>query len=226
MTEFPISAIEADWPADNIERDLIEQARHDRDAFAQLYRRHYAPIAAYVYRRVGDSHASEDLVAEVFIAAMRSIRRYRHRGLPFRSWLYRIATNTVNRWSRKRRRAGWFAAIRGADHREPTLRGAKDGPRGDAGARIPSRTHGSGNPLPRECEAASDSPPADRGESDVARRAMLELPAHQQAAMALHYLEGLPLENVAAICGCRLGTVKSRLARGRESLRARLEQGR
>ena len=81
MTEFPISAIEAGWPADDVERDLIEQARHDRDAFAQLYRRHYAPIAAYVHRRVGDAHTSEDLVAEVFIVAMKSIRHYRHRGL-------------------------------------------------------------------------------------------------------------------------------------------------
>jgi RNA polymerase sigma-70 factor (ECF subfamily) len=223
VTEFPISAIEADWSADNIERDLIKQARHDRGAFAQLYRRHYAPIAAYVYHRVGDAHTSEDLVAEVFIAAMKSIRRYRHRGLPFRSWLYRIATNTVNRWARKRQRANWFASLTGADH-NAGARVLSRTPPDRAGARIFSRTASRGNPFPHE--GRSDPSAGAGDEAILARRALLALPAHQQAVMALHYLEGMPLEDVAAICGCQLGTVKSRLARGRESLRARLEQGR
>ena len=59
-------------------------------------------IARYVYRRVGDGHVTEDLVADVFVSAMQAFARYRHNGVPLRAWLYRIATNRVNRWARLR----------------------------------------------------------------------------------------------------------------------------
>lgn len=185
MTELPISVCESDWPAADIERDLVERARRDREAFGALYRRHYGAIAGYVYRRVGDAHATEDLVSEVFVAAMRSIGRYRYRGVPFRAWLYRIATNVVNRWAKRNRRLA-------------------------------------GGAITESVEWPNDS----SWDAEVARRALLKLPAKQQAALSLFYFEGLALEEVAAICGCRVGTVKSRLARGRDALRESLERGR
>jgi RNA polymerase sigma factor (sigma-70 family) len=178
---------------------------------------------------VGDTHAGEDLVAEVFIAAMRSIRRYQRRGLPFRSWLYRIATNAVNRWSRKQRRAAWLGLIGGWPiHRtdgRPT--NCRDGwpihREAMGGAMEPSSDHSEARDGGIHREGGFTT---IESETEVARRAMLTLPPHHQAVLALHYFEGLPLEEVAAICGCRLGTVKSRLARGRQSLRAKLERGR
>ncbi len=127
MTELPIFAsegrvlqptrtpasVQACYSPESSERDLIERAKRDPRALAALYREHYAPIAGYVYRRVGDVHVAEDLVAEVFLTVVRSLRRYRYRGVPFRAWLYRIATNTVNRWaSRRRRRAAQQATER------------------------------------------------------------------------------------------------------------------
>lgn len=91
-------------PADRSEAGLIERAKRDPQAFATLYRMHYAPIAGYVRRRVGNGHTAEDLTAEVFVTMLQTLRRYRYRGAPFRAWLYRIATNTVNRWARRERR--------------------------------------------------------------------------------------------------------------------------
>jgi RNA polymerase sigma-70 factor (ECF subfamily) len=59
-------------------------------------------------------------------------------------------------------------------------------------------------------------------EAQRARRALLALPPRYQTVLALHYVEGLGLEDVARTVGCRLGTVKSRLSRGREALREQL----
>ena len=86
------------------EDDLIERAKRDPDAFGVLYQRHYRMLANYVYRRTGDMHATEDLVADAFLIVMRSLPGYRCRGVPLRFWLLRIATNVVNRWARQQRR--------------------------------------------------------------------------------------------------------------------------
>ena len=86
------------------ERELIERAQHDREAFGTLYRRFYPALATHIYRRTGDVHATEDLVAEVFLTVLRVLPRYRYRGVPLRFWLLRIATNVVNRWARRQRR--------------------------------------------------------------------------------------------------------------------------
>ncbi len=71
--------------------DLIEQAKHDPAAFSALYRQYYPVVSDYVFRRTGDRHATEDLVADVFVIVMRSLPGYRHRGVPLRFWLLRIA---------------------------------------------------------------------------------------------------------------------------------------
>ena len=87
-----------------LERDLVERAKRDPKAFGALYERYRPTLVNYVYRRTGDVHATEDLVADTFLIVMRSLRGYRYRGVPFRFWLLRIATNVVNRWARRQRR--------------------------------------------------------------------------------------------------------------------------
>jgi RNA polymerase sigma-70 factor, ECF subfamily len=86
------------------ERRLIEQARRDPAALSELYRIHFPAIHAYVVRRVGDKNDADDLTAEVFLTMVRSMWRFRWQGAPFRAWLYRIATNQVNRWASQKRR--------------------------------------------------------------------------------------------------------------------------
>ncbi len=90
-------------PARPPEETLIERARSDPEAFAGIYLAHYQAIAGLIYRRTGDQHLTEDLAADVFLAAYRAIPRYRASEVPLRSWLMRIATNRVNRWARRRR---------------------------------------------------------------------------------------------------------------------------
>ncbi len=91
------------------EVELIERAKRDPGEFGVLYQRYCPTLLSYVYRRIGDRHATEDLVADVFVIVMRSLPSYQYRGIPLRSWLYRIATNAVNRWARRQRRVACLA---------------------------------------------------------------------------------------------------------------------
>jgi RNA polymerase sigma-70 factor, ECF subfamily len=80
---------------DQDERGLVERAKSDADAFGILYDRHVAGIYRYAYARLGNAPEAQDVTAEVFVNALRGIRRYQDRGRPFACWLYRIAANTV-----------------------------------------------------------------------------------------------------------------------------------
>lgn len=86
-------------PDDN-EVDLINRARTDPEAFGQLYERYVERIYNYIYFRVGNVEDAEDLTAKVFMKALNAIGGYRHMGLPFSAWLYRIAHNQVANFHR------------------------------------------------------------------------------------------------------------------------------
>jgi RNA polymerase sigma-70 factor (ECF subfamily) len=77
------------------ERDLVERAKRDPNAFGELYDRHFQMIYRFAYSRVGDQGAAEDVTSEVFMKALRSIARYQDTGRPFAAWLYQIANNAI-----------------------------------------------------------------------------------------------------------------------------------
>ena len=83
---------------------LINAAKTDPDAFGVLYERYVDRIYNYIYFRVASSSDAEDLTAKVFFKALRSIGGYRHMGLPFSAWLYRIAHNLIANYHRDRSR--------------------------------------------------------------------------------------------------------------------------
>jgi RNA polymerase sigma-70 factor (ECF subfamily) len=86
------------------EQRLIEAAKCDPQAVARLYREHCPAIGRHILRRVGNPTLAEDLVADVFLAMVRYLPHYRVSATPFRAWLYRLATNRVNRWARWQRK--------------------------------------------------------------------------------------------------------------------------
>jgi RNA polymerase sigma-70 factor (ECF subfamily) len=83
---------------------LVEQAKADPAVFGLLYERYVDKIYSYVYYRTGHQHEAEDLTAKVFFQALSHLPRFVQRGLPFSSWLYRIAHNVVANWYRDRSR--------------------------------------------------------------------------------------------------------------------------
>jgi RNA polymerase sigma-70 factor (ECF subfamily) len=82
------------------EQVLSLASQGDREAFGQLYERYVGRIYNYIYYRTGSSFDAEDLTERVFFRALRHIRNYTDRGLPFSAWLYRIAHNLVANWHR------------------------------------------------------------------------------------------------------------------------------
>jgi RNA polymerase sigma-70 factor (ECF subfamily) len=78
------------------ETGLVERAKQDPTAFGELYDRHFSQIYRFVYSRVRDQSAAEDVTSEVFVKALRGIGRYQDTGRPFSAWLYQIAVNAVN----------------------------------------------------------------------------------------------------------------------------------
>src|SRR5207253_1074764 len=68
----------------------------DPEAFGALYDRYFAQIYRFVFSRLRDQTAAEDVTSEVFMKALRSIPRYQDTGRPFTAWLYQISVNTVN----------------------------------------------------------------------------------------------------------------------------------
>ncbi len=86
------------------ERALVDAARKDADAFAELYR-HYVPrVHAYAWRRTGSREAAEDITAATFEAALRSLPRFRWGRGGFAPWLFRIASNQIIGYHRREAR--------------------------------------------------------------------------------------------------------------------------
>ena len=88
------------------ERLLIEAAQQDPSRFSELYEKNFHRVYAFVARRVRNREEAEDITAEVFHEALRSLRRFQWRGAPFAAWLLRIAANTLaDRWQHAARSA-------------------------------------------------------------------------------------------------------------------------
>lgn len=78
------------------EESLVQRAqKQDNAAFSQLYEAYFDRIYRYVLMRVQNEAESEDITQQVFIKMLHSISSYKNQGVPFSSWLYRIAHNQV-----------------------------------------------------------------------------------------------------------------------------------
>ena len=82
-------------PAEAEERRLVEAAQRDPARFADLYESFFELVYSYVVRRVHSRSEAEDLTAEVFHRALKSLPRFKWTGAPFASWLFRIAANMI-----------------------------------------------------------------------------------------------------------------------------------
>ena len=78
------------------ERLLIEAAQKDPGRFAELYELHFHRVYAYIARRVSDRNETQDLTAHVFQQALANLGKFKWRGAPFITWLYRIASNALS----------------------------------------------------------------------------------------------------------------------------------
>jgi RNA polymerase sigma-70 factor (ECF subfamily) len=82
------------------EERAIEDAKNNPAKFEVLYNRYYEPLLQFVYKRVEGKEAAFDITSQVFLNAMTNLKGYKFMGLPFSSWLYRIALNEINQMYR------------------------------------------------------------------------------------------------------------------------------
>lgn len=77
------------------EQILVEAAKKDPEQFRGLYNRYYERIFMYVWQRIDDKEVAHDVTSQVFLKAMQNLYKYEFKGVPFASWLYRIAKSEV-----------------------------------------------------------------------------------------------------------------------------------
>jgi RNA polymerase sigma-70 factor (ECF subfamily) len=87
------------------EKELIVLAKKDSKYFGPLYDKYFDQIFRFVFKRLGGlEDVAGDLTQQAFIKAMANMEKYEDRGLPFSSWLYRIAQNEVSMYFRKQKK--------------------------------------------------------------------------------------------------------------------------
>lgn len=77
------------------ELEWIRLAKRDPEKFAPLYEKYHEQIFRYIYQRMDDKELAFDVTSQVFLKAMNNLHKYEYRGVPFGSWLYRIAKSEL-----------------------------------------------------------------------------------------------------------------------------------
>jgi RNA polymerase sigma-70 factor (ECF subfamily) len=184
------------------EERLLERLRKgDELAFETLIEQYEQPIFNLVVRLVDDSADAADVTQEVFLKVFRKVASFRGES-SLKTWIYRIAVNEA----RNQRR--WFSRHK---RQEVGLDPA------------PGEAQGYGDWL----EDAGRSPydlTLDRETEELIENALRDVSQPFRAALVLREVEGLSYEEVAEILEISLGTVKSRILRGREALRKSLTE--
>lgn len=176
-------------------------ARNDRREFDALVQRCHRQAYNVAYRMTGNHADAEDLTQESFLRAFRFFDRY-NREMPFENWLYRIMSRVFIDEIRKRPR------FRTLSLDQPLQAG--NGGDSDILLEIPD--------LASEPETMMLSDALD----EQLQSALIALPEEFRIAVILADIEGLSYEEIAETMKCSLGTVRSRLHRGRKLLRNRL----
>lgn len=79
------------------EFETVKRAVKDPMKFQIIYDRYFTVIFNYIFRKIDDEDVTADLTSQTFLKALRNLKKYRYRGVPFSAWLYRIASNEIYR---------------------------------------------------------------------------------------------------------------------------------
>jgi RNA polymerase sigma-70 factor (ECF subfamily) len=188
------------------DEELIARiARGDREAFASLYRRRRSDVYRFALHVSASPPVAEDVTHDVFIAVIESAGRYRPGRSGVLPWLLGIARNHARRWLASAPRALSLSDDRTEDGSD---RGTSD--RIDVALAVES------DPL---------AGLARRRNLEALRRALLGLPVKYREVIVLCDLHELSYVDAAAALQCAVGTVRSRLHRGRAMLAKSLRGG-
>lgn len=169
----------------------------DQAAFEEIVLFYQSKVFAICFRMIGNRHEAEDIAQEAFIRAYVNIHSFDNKR-KFSTWLYRIATNlTIDRIRKKKPDFYLDAQVQGTEGL-------------DLYAQIP----------------ADQALPEEEVESieiqSYIQQEIMNLPAKYRSVIALRFVDELSLIEISEILEIPVGTVKTRIHRGREALRKRL----
>jgi RNA polymerase sigma-70 factor (ECF subfamily) len=183
------------------EAELIRRcAAGDEAASAELVAEHQRMVFQLACNLLGDRDEALDLSQEVFLRVFRTIHQFRGQS-QLRTWIYRIVVNQARnrqRWWRRRFRSQQVSLDQHLEAHGDDLAG-RDGV-------LPDRIF------------------AQKQLADRLARALDGLPFDERTAIVLREIDGLRYDEIAYSLGVTLGTVKSRLTRARQALRAALQE--
>ncbi len=185
-----------------LEAEAERDAAQQEISFDQVFERYHAMVYTLTYRILGDREEALDVSQEVFLCVFRKLPRFRWQS-SLKTWVYRIAVNAAAnrcRWWNRLRRRGTVSLEQRLD--------------GD-GARSYADVLAAAGGSPEEALIAREM-------NVEIQRALMRLPVAQRIAVVMRDVEGLSYEEIATALQVSLGTVKSRIARGREELKHRL----
>ena len=187
------------------EAALVEELRAgSEEAFAWLIARYHQPIYSLLARTVRNPADAADLTQEVFVKVFRGIRGF-HGESSLRTWIYRIALREAsNQWR-------WWKR-----HQEQEIPIEREMAEGESGRPVRLK-----DMLVDPAESPYDQALHEENRVRV-ERALRRVPEPFRTTLVLRDIEGFVYEEVAAMQGVNLGTVKSRLVRGRAYLKALL----
>ena len=176
------------------EGELLKRIQSDPKEFGTLFDIYYKPIFGYLFRRTGDYDLAKDMAAETFLKAFLKIQSFTWRGISISSWLYKIATNEANQFSRKQK------------YKPLTLERILDY---ELLHQPDSEIERAG--LEDELKAHKDF--------ILVQQALMQMDLKYQEVIALRYFESKDIREIGEILNKPEGTVKSLLFRGLEKLR-------
>jgi len=179
---------------------LIEGLKTGRESdYELLIDRFQQPVYNLAFRLLGDAGDAGDITQEVFLKVFRSIQSFRNQS-SLRTWIYRIAVNEAH----NRRR--WIFRHRGNEV------GLDETYGGEGGVEMPVPGH---EPSPFDCAL-------NRERHQLIEQALTRINPVFREAVVLRDIEDLNYDEIAEILQISIGTVKSRITRGREALRTQL----
>lgn len=182
---------------------VAELKAGSEDAFALLIAQYHQPLYSLIARSINDPADAADITQDVFLKVFRSIRSF-HGESSLRTWLYRIALHEASNqrrwWSRHKRQELTIDTPSSGEEDAPTLASLL----ADRGQ----------SPYDHAVQAELRARVED---------ALREIPESFRTVVVLREIEGFAYEEIAEILQTNLGTIKSRLTRGRNALRILLE---
>jgi RNA polymerase sigma-70 factor (ECF subfamily) len=191
------------------EASLVAELKSgSEEAYAWLIEQYHQPIYSLLYRMVNDPADAADTTQEVFLKIFRGMNHF-NGASSLKTWIYRIALHEA---ANQRR---WWFRHKG---RETSLEPAEEQPGGDGFRPGPSYLRGA--------LVDAEASPLDAAQARELREQveaeLRQIPEPYRSAVILRDLEDLSYEEIAEVTQTTLGTVKSRLRRGRDALKRRL----